>query len=440
MGNDPDRFAAETRDGELAVECIACPKAGVNLPEGWEKASPGQRFLYAVFWAFEACFRLKRKKISSWAADPSIQDGWAYFTAWKEYGPFVSTLGEQTEMSTCTRLAVLDHANTKYAQGYAATGCGMVTCGRHEVVAKNGVGDLQAGENLSFRSFIFLGTWHGVKNSFQGIERIWSSSGLMGASMREMGPGSRQDTLDDFWHHWNWNKVVGMGLTLHTRLLKATKELEGQRDGLEEFSEAQEEQVPVWRKMVDDFESGALLVNPYRLPKSGPTLQEIELELAREEEKTEHASATVRDAMDGTMTEYLMPGLEIEGQQRQLAADLLANRSPTAKELTDFRKYSPGALQHLATAPDVPEAPEAERTPLLLPSALSAAECLPPLSAPGLAVSEARLRDAQCDESLGLIRHGLCVKKRLQTYRSRNSRRQHQNTCLRTHVDSQQRK
>jgi hypothetical protein len=45
----------------------------------------------------------------------------------------------------------------------------------------------------------------------EGIERIWSSSGLMGASTREMGPGSHQDTLDDFWHHWNWNKIVGMG-------------------------------------------------------------------------------------------------------------------------------------------------------------------------------------------------------------------------------------
>jgi hypothetical protein len=40
MGNDPDRTTAETREGELAVECIACPKPGVNLPEGWEKAPP----------------------------------------------------------------------------------------------------------------------------------------------------------------------------------------------------------------------------------------------------------------------------------------------------------------------------------------------------------------------------------------------------------------
>jgi hypothetical protein len=112
--------------------------------------------------AIDACFRLKRKKISSWLRDPSIQDGWAYFIRSLTYEEFVKTLGKQTEvsstelrgdpladcaqMSTCTSLAALDHANTKYSQGYAVTGCGMVTCGRHEIVCKNGVGDLQAGE------------------------------------------------------------------------------------------------------------------------------------------------------------------------------------------------------------------------------------------------------------------------------------------------------
>jgi hypothetical protein len=46
MGNDPDRRTAQTREGELAVECIACPKAGVNLPEGWEKAPLEMRYAY----------------------------------------------------------------------------------------------------------------------------------------------------------------------------------------------------------------------------------------------------------------------------------------------------------------------------------------------------------------------------------------------------------
>jgi hypothetical protein len=59
--------------------------------------------------------------------------------------------------------------------------------------------------------FSLLYTLGAAQADMEGIERIWSSSGLMGASTREMGPGSRQDTLDDFWHYWNWTKVVGMG-------------------------------------------------------------------------------------------------------------------------------------------------------------------------------------------------------------------------------------
>jgi hypothetical protein len=59
--------------------------------------------------------------------------------------------------------------------------------------------------------FNLLFTLGAMQADMEGIEQIWSSSGLMGASTREMGPGLCQDTLDDFWHYWNWNKVVGMG-------------------------------------------------------------------------------------------------------------------------------------------------------------------------------------------------------------------------------------
>jgi hypothetical protein len=74
--------------------------------------------------------------------------------------------------------------------------------------------------------------------------------------------------------------------------------------------------------------------------------------------------------------------------RRQLAADLLAKRNPTSKELTDFvarrtrvsrqikklrlmqRIYSPGALQRLATTADPVEPVESERALLFLPSGL----------------------------------------------------------------------
>jgi hypothetical protein len=32
--------AASTSAGELALPCRACPQPQVNLPDGWEKASP----------------------------------------------------------------------------------------------------------------------------------------------------------------------------------------------------------------------------------------------------------------------------------------------------------------------------------------------------------------------------------------------------------------
>ncbi|KAF7324231.1 CxC2 domain-containing protein [Mycena sanguinolenta] len=529
MGNDTDRRTSETRPGELAVECIACPKAGVNLPEKWEDIPADKRFLYAIFLAVDACFRLKRKKISSWWADPSIQDGWAYFVPSQTYAEFVKGLADQNEMSTCTGLAALDHANTKYAQGYAATGCGMVTCGRHEVVCKNGVGDLQKGEKYGNMDYIVASAWQHLRAllffllsydimcqwskslrerlkqlppalrfelaqyfvkfvipklhilghlracqemysllftlgaaqaDMEGIERIWSSSGLMGASTREMGPGSRQDTLDDFWHFWNWGKVVGMGETLRKRFLKATKELARQIAGLGEFNDEQQDQISAWKEAVDKFEAGLSQENPEAdvLDFLGPTLRDIELELAQEEQERERVSTAIRASSEETMTEYLILGLEIEAQQRQLVADILAQRSPTSKQLTDFvmrrtrmsreikklralqRKYSPGALQHLAMTEDPAQSPEAERAPLLLPSALSPTQRAPPLSIPGLAVAEARLRHAQCSESLDHIRHGLIVKKRLHTYKTRNARHQHQNTRSRGALDAHQRK
>ncbi|KAE9384955.1 hypothetical protein BT96DRAFT_960830 [Gymnopus androsaceus JB14] len=120
-GNDGVRNMAETKIGELAVSCITCPAPGINLPEGWENAPPD-----------------KHCEVSTWALDPPLGDSWSYF--------YCATIKDQEEICTCTGLAALDYANTKYSKGYCATGVGMCTCSHHEVVMKNGVGDLQKGE------------------------------------------------------------------------------------------------------------------------------------------------------------------------------------------------------------------------------------------------------------------------------------------------------
>jgi hypothetical protein len=42
-------------------------------------------------------------------------------------------------------------------------------------------------------------------------EHGWANVNPVALSTKEMGPGSRRDTLDDFFGDWNWKKVAGMG-------------------------------------------------------------------------------------------------------------------------------------------------------------------------------------------------------------------------------------
>lgn len=45
----------------------------------------------------------------------------------------------------------------------------------------------------------------------EGCERVWASCNPASTSMREMGPGSMKDTMDDMAGSWNFQKVCGMG-------------------------------------------------------------------------------------------------------------------------------------------------------------------------------------------------------------------------------------
>ncbi|KAJ7830049.1 hypothetical protein B0H14DRAFT_2366095 [Mycena olivaceomarginata] len=144
-GHDPAGVYG-TAAGELALECPVCPNPKVNLPDGWENAPPENQFLYIFFLALDACFRLKRRMISNEFKDPGLGTGWAYVMENAPYRHYLLSVTDQKEMSTCSGLAALDYANTKFSRGYSTTGVGMGVCARHEFVQANGVGDLQRGE------------------------------------------------------------------------------------------------------------------------------------------------------------------------------------------------------------------------------------------------------------------------------------------------------
>lgn len=103
--HDPAGVEA-TKPGQLAIRCPSCPYPGINLPEGWEEASAGERcvtwwlsaflmliltlrFLYMMFACMDANFRLKNQLVSNYSQDPGLGTGWAYMVARERYEDYV---------------------------------------------------------------------------------------------------------------------------------------------------------------------------------------------------------------------------------------------------------------------------------------------------------------------------------------------------------------
>ena len=57
---------------------------------------------------------------------------------------------------------------------------------------------------------------HGVgRTDSEGIEQSWAEMNRVANSTKEMGPGSRHDTLDDHLGHHNFRKCVSLGKFIH---------------------------------------------------------------------------------------------------------------------------------------------------------------------------------------------------------------------------------
>ncbi|KAJ7788326.1 hypothetical protein B0H14DRAFT_2398477 [Mycena olivaceomarginata] len=83
-GHDP-KGLANTKPGECALLCPACPQPGKNLPPNWENAPEDKRFLEGLFLAIDTNFRLKRKDLLTEERDPGLGNGLAFFNAYMDH-------------------------------------------------------------------------------------------------------------------------------------------------------------------------------------------------------------------------------------------------------------------------------------------------------------------------------------------------------------------
>ncbi|KAJ7030155.1 hypothetical protein C8F04DRAFT_1187110 [Mycena alexandri] len=363
--------------GVCALLYPACPQPGKNLDADgeWKKVPPSKRFLYALFVAIDANFRMKRKQVSSEESDPDLNKGSAFFSEVHEYMAHVGAHREmEQEKSHCVSHDAVDQPNRE-ARGTASSGIGTVDCARHNMKRPNGVGDLQKGERYINMDYMFWKSLEGYDDLVQLVvsydivcqwriniwrrlaeyqpvlrrnartgqryymwlipkfhlpahieacnilysfnltpyvgqtdgeapERGWANANPLAASTKEMGPGSRRDTLDDHFNDWNHQKIIALGTVMLERVQKAVGEMvDKQRELVEVEASLPTDLVALWRVSMELSFVGVLR-------RKSPGAVEGD------------RSGDVRGDLHAY--EMLAMGMQLEQQQRELAADIVA--------------------------------------------------------------------------------------------------------------------
>ncbi|KAJ7681054.1 hypothetical protein DFH06DRAFT_1265705 [Mycena polygramma] len=485
-----------TQPGELAIRCPCCPRPGVNLREGWENALPEDTFLYIWFLAIDACFRLKRRLVSSELKDPALGFGWAYTVESGPYRQYLLSVTDQKEMSTCSGLAALDYANTKFSRGYSSTGVGMGVCARHEFVQPNGVGDLQKGERYANMDYIFASIlrhidprlrkiisynivcqwWKGVKARLLLLPPLVRLDAVM-ALMRFVIP-----KLHIHAHTmacqvvYSLNLVPGSAQTDGEGIERPWANIGGVASSTQEMGPGARDEVLNchwsfwnWQKLVG-MGTFAAIFFPVEWDTYNPMESFASFSMQQSErvpgwkaivetfEKNPKAKNPYEIKVRGlTEAQVLLKLEQQESERLEVGVPSVHRVSPSSfiaagleveeqqrrvrvqvelkkAQMTAQQIDMVGIWRQLSKTYEAPADEQPENTPLFLPSVLPVAQ-QEEEALRGLQVMEDEIRDAQCTMALVSLRLQLHIKSRFFTYKNLQTRNQGPNTRARSLVN-----
>ncbi|KAF9001842.1 hypothetical protein BDZ89DRAFT_968153, partial [Hymenopellis radicata] len=394
-----DGGLAEAEDGAVRVECWACPRVGVNLPEDWESVL----YLYRRIVSQDANFRMRCKMRPSPYVDLPLYDGLGVQMPTELYHEWLRKYVTEEEVSSCVAFAALMQKDTRFSVGLRWAGVIGVICARHELML--GLGDLEKGERYKNTDFVLywvlskmglkevtvtydiacqyrknfkqriealpdvlksldipeiqwgLPIWHGGaheiscetaeslkykvgvgKTDGEGIERVWAVFNPMSYMTREEQPGARHDDIEDKVDKHNFGKNIHLGRTLLKRLRIALQEKEVQCKGFEVVDGALDEEVRSdWMGLVVQWLKDPSKPNPYAPSEQGDFdfRKRVFVDLRKTKKKTKKGGSA---GMRITVSSFLIMGLQLEDAFTRLRNERARKENLTTDQQTKVQE------------------------------------------------------------------------------------------------------
>ncbi|VDB87214.1 unnamed protein product [Peniophora sp. CBMAI 1063] len=205
----------------------------------------------------------------------------------------------------------------------------------------------------------------------EGPERCWSGTNGAASSLREMGPGTMHDTMDDICGAWNWMKVCGIGTALEERMWRALWEGRVQSAIFTEFTDALRSEDP---EKVDECERNAIgwelepkkFKNPYNIVRKTATIKQIQLETVLAQ-----GNATSKVAEQTGISGVNAFGTSSSAQGAEMASEAVKSLRSTGK--TRRAKNAVPPATEASRASNKRKAPEKDDNEYVLPAAITVA-------------------------------------------------------------------
>ncbi|KAH9977013.1 hypothetical protein BGW80DRAFT_1249823 [Lactifluus volemus] len=401
-------------------------------------------WLYSLNLTIDANFQLKLKNRGI-TNDPLLGDGWGHWVPNGPYEEYIGTYGWQEEPNLCdSELHAVNHTNKKFMKGYKATGAGVVLLvsesqGSHPPTpfhhattkSRDRLDQIRDTKDAHLWPREIMSNQYSARTDGEDPERWWAHINPVTTSTREMGPGSRQDTIDDHAAAWNFCKIIGFGSSLLSQLQNAIKMRAKHKALFVKFSERfSQVQITQWMRVIELWEEDPRSTNPYDEPDALTSLKEVMLELAKED--LDSAIEGDRPISDVSANVFLKMALELEEQQRILkfqiskiknieaSAETLEKHRVLVTRIQTLRKIQAVYMPFVSTSsfdlPNTLPISEPETFDLCLPSSPSISVSV--LHAiPDLVEKEKHMRLAQMHDALVNLRRLLRITMGLWQYK-----------------------